>query len=74
MMENVRQKIADRACMRTGSTLSPHASPHLFESLVERVWDLINDRVWFPVYDPVCGRAPVSIPPDLVTIKANRSK
>lgn len=72
MMENVRQKIADRACMRTGSTLSPHASPHLFESLVERVWDLINDRIWFGVHDAVRGHTPVSIPPDLVIIKTNR--
>ena len=49
MMENARDKIADRACMRTGSTLRPHASCDLFESLEEGVWDLIDDRVWFGV-------------------------
>ena len=54
-MENAREKIADRACMRTVSTLSPHASCDLFESLEEGVWDLINDRVWFGIYDSVCN-------------------
>jgi len=71
-MENVRQKIADRAAMRTSSTLSPHVSYDLFESLEEGVWDPINDRIWFGVHDVVRGHTPVSIPPDLVTIKANR--
>ena len=72
MMENVRQKIADRACMWTGSTLRPHASYDLFKSLEEGVWDLINDQIWFDFHDVVLGNIPVSIPPDLVTIKANR--
>jgi len=71
-MENVRRKIADRAAMRTSSTLSPHASCDLFKSLEEGVWDLINDRIWFGVHDVVRGHTPVSIPPDLVIIKTNR--
>ena len=58
--------------MRTDSTLSPHASPQLFNALEERVWHLINDRIWFGVHDFVRRHTPVSIPPDLVTIKANR--
>jgi len=69
MMENVNHKIADRAAMRISSTLSPHVSCDLFESLEKEVWDLINDRVPFGIHDVVRGRALVSIPPDLVIIK-----
>jgi len=71
-MKDVRHEIAAKACMRTGSTLSPHASPHLFKSLMERVWDPINGQVWFGVHDVFRGHTPVSIPPDLVIIKTNR--
>ena len=72
MMEKVNHKIADRAAIRTSSTLSPHVSCDLFESLEKEVWDLIDDRIWFGFYDVVRGRALVSIPPDLVIIKTNR--
>jgi len=71
-MRNVRHEIADRACMRTGPTLSLHISYDLFESLEEGVWDPINDRIWFGFHEIVRGRISVSITPDLVTIKVNR--
>ena len=68
-MKDCRMKVANRAAMRASSTLSPHVSGDIFESLEKEVWDLINDRVPFGIHDVVRGRALVSIPPDLVIIK-----
>lgn len=50
-MKDVRYEIAEKSAMRTSSNLRPHASCDLFKSLEEWVWDSINDRVWFGVYD-----------------------
>jgi len=55
-MKEVSSKITQKSAIGSAPTTSAHVTNDLIVPINKRVWNFINDQIWFGVYDTVRRR------------------